>query len=88
MKLKIRKFTEGARAIAQGNSKFACNTLGNSFTWHTLEVKFYRNCFSPDPDRIYWAFYGQETVEENQLARTLSLLFAAELAKEANNEKK
>lgn len=78
-------YREASKRVAEGESRYACDAIA-FFTKSNFHPEF-NELFKPSaeeinkyPDCNNWAWFGEHT-ERNQLARSLALLFMAELDK-------
>lgn len=81
-----RVYRESAKAIAEGTARYCCGALNEKAVedddyWEATQT--FKNMFSPynmELGQHYW--WGFQTTEESQLARSLALLFMAEMAQD------
>ena len=78
-------YKEAARRIAEGESNFSCNAVSVSVPLEVFEetqhrlIQDYERIFKPNQKDSDGIWFGLEIYEENQLARSLALLFMAEM---------
>lgn len=74
-------YKEASRRIAQKEYKFACDALAAADeNCKLITTYLFKDYFEPDEHNGFW--WTTEVTEENQLARSLALLFMAEFVKE------
>ncbi len=73
-------YRPAARSIALKKDNYACIAL-QRFSLSGYELRKFTDMFAPDEAGDYDAFFGEVT-NQNQLARSLALLFMAEMSLE------
>ncbi len=82
-------YRKAAELIANSETRYACLAIGraNSYQYsYPSPSELFINMFSPEDGTRYW--WGFQTSEKSQMARSLALLFMAEIASENENIKK
>lgn len=83
-------YRKAARRIVSKKNLFCCSAIADSTDIHTysnrLEWDFIRY-FKPYMNELFFEstffWFGRESINENQLARSLALLLMAEIVKDA-----
>jgi hypothetical protein len=76
-------YTQAAELLVNNNIRGACTAIGQvpeCMELFTPYISEFAGVFNEGNHKSYW--YGFEMTEENQMARSLALLFMAEIAKE------